>query len=451
MKSTTALLALAAAVHASPMSKRVDPAAWDNKDTLCKGWDLRTPEGVDKLWEESGAGGQLDMFILMQWEHENNWLKNVEDQVSGGTDGKGGAGGCGVLSGDCNPLNGISCTEQYDKFGQDTIIGKNSYWIFQAAKGVHAKFNELKRQLTDETLINGLRIGQMVSDFDGSEDDPSNVLGWLAAASTMGNAVGGLVPGAGNGFAAGFGILGGIFSGLAANSEEEIDQGTISAALADVFEAATKKIEDTLRIVMGGGNEDEYNSLPAPKWDTFQSKITKFFNGGWFLLDDDAEAVRVAISSISNNIKTKVANDVMKAAKLHLVADKRDGFGSREDCGYAPGRQWMKLKDDEEYCFYIMRNKPNNNRIKDWVEVDADIYDKMAGYGLGDREKYYQAVLDCALSDADDIDVGNMAWGQIPQCYYNLPAVFIEKDNDVGCGDPFSDPDCAYVKATPIE
>jgi hypothetical protein len=66
MKSNAAILTLAT------MSKRLDPAAWDKKETLCKGWggngwDTRTPEGVDKLWEDSGAGGQLDLFILMQW------------------------------------------------------------------------------------------------------------------------------------------------------------------------------------------------------------------------------------------------------------------------------------------------------------------------------------------------------------------------------------------------
>ncbi|GKU17171.1 unnamed protein product [Fusarium langsethiae] len=106
-----------------------------------------------------------------------------------------------------------------------------------------------------------------------------------------------------------------------------------------------------------------------------------------------------------------------------------------------------------EYGIWIesLRNNPNNNRIKDWVEAEEVIYEKMADYGLGDREKYYRAVLDCALSDVNDIDVGNLAWGEIPQCYFNLPAVFIEKDKNVGCGDPFSDPDCAYVKATPIE
>ncbi|KAL5603764.1 hypothetical protein FOVSG1_006514 [Fusarium oxysporum f. sp. vasinfectum] len=450
MKSTSALLALIAAVNASPLSKRLEPNAWDSKETLCKGWDLRTPEGVSKLWDESGAGDQLDLFILSQWEHENNWLKNLEDRVFGGTPGKSDAAGCGVLSGTCDPLNGMGCEEQYDTYGKDTIIDKNSYWIFQAAKGVHAKFKELSRQLTQETLISGLRIGQMVDDFEGNEDNAGKVLGWLAAACSMGNVIGGLIPGAGDGIAAGFGLMGGIFSGLATEvGDDEIDQGSISAALADVFEAATKTVEATLRIVMGGGeNEDEYNSLPAPEWDTLKSKIAKFFNGGWFLLDDDAKAVQVAISSISNNIKPKVANDIMKAAKLHLVADK--DVKSREDCGYATGRQWMSLKDGEEYCFYIMRNK--NGHQHNWVNVDADIYEKMASYGLGNREQYYRAVLDCALSDVDDVDVGNLSWGTIPTCYFNLPAVFVEKQpNGAVCTIPGTLSPCEVTRDTPIE
>jgi hypothetical protein len=92
-------------------------------------------------------------------------------------------------------MGGLSCDDQFDQFGT-TPLGKNSYWIFQAVKGMHEKFRELNRQFTQETLINGLRIPQMVQDFDGSEDNPSQVRGWIAAAATIGNAVGGLVPGA---------------------------------------------------------------------------------------------------------------------------------------------------------------------------------------------------------------------------------------------------------------
>ncbi|KAJ4179015.1 hypothetical protein NW755_012753 [Fusarium falciforme] len=378
----------------------------------------------------------------------------MEDRVQGGTSGKSGAAGCSALGNDCNPMGGLSCDDQFDQFGT-TPLGKNSYWIFQAVKGMHEKFRELNRQFTEETLINGLRIPQMVQDFDGSEDNPSQVRGWIAAAATIGNAVGGLVPGAhdqGSGISAGFGILAGIFSALSLTGDE-VDQGTISSALANTFEAATTSLEDTLRIATGGGrSEEEYNSLPAPKWDTYETKIAKFFNGGWFLVDDDEEAVHVTIESITNNIQKKVANDVMKAAKYHLVADKRENVRTREDCGFAPGRQWLELKDGEEYCFYIMKNNPNPNRENEWVEAAADIYDKMASYGLGDREPFYRAIIDCGLHGGDnkEIDLSNLAWGQVPTCYFNLPAVFIEKDNEVGCESPFDNAKCDYLKSTPI-
>ncbi|KAJ4226244.1 hypothetical protein NW759_004828 [Fusarium solani] len=424
MKSASALLALAASTSASPLASKRDDVL-DSQETLCKGWDLRTPEGADDLWEKTAAGVSLELFIKSHWEHENSWVKNMEDQVQGGTSGKSGAAGCSALGNDCNPMGGLSCDDQFDQFGT-TPLGKNSYWIFQAVKGMHEKFRGLNRQFTQETLINGLRIPQMIQDFDGSEDNPSQVRGWIAATATIGNAVGGLVPGA---------------------------ACTISSALANTFEAATTSLEDTLRIATGGGrSEEEYSSLPAPKWDTYETKITKFFNGGWFLVDDDEEAVRVTIESITNNIQKKVANDVMMAAKYHLVADKRDNVRTREDCGFAPGRKWLELKDGEEYCFYIMKNNPNPNRENEWVEAAADIYDKMASYGLGNREPFYRAIIDCGLHGGDnkEIDLSNLAWGQVPTCYFNLPAVFIEKDNEVGCGSPFDNAKCDHLKSTPI-
>lgn len=71
MKSTTAIVALAAAVHASPLSKRQDdkvPDVWENKDTLCKGWVLNTPEEADTLWTvKTKAGDHLDYFLREQW------------------------------------------------------------------------------------------------------------------------------------------------------------------------------------------------------------------------------------------------------------------------------------------------------------------------------------------------------------------------------------------------
>ncbi|KAF9776447.1 hypothetical protein IL306_005361 [Fusarium sp. DS 682] len=453
MKTTTALLALVAAAEGSPLfSKRDDSDdIFNDKQKFCKGWDLRTAEGVDKLWEDTAAGVSLDLFIKSQWEHQNNWLKNLEDQVMGGTDGKSGASGCALIGTDCNPMGGIGCEEQFDKYGK-TPVGKNSYWTFQAVKGMHGKFAELHRQFTTETLVNGLKIGQMVKDF-GTESSSGNMKGWLSAAASMGGALGGLFPGVGPGISAGMGILSAIMSGLALSDDEDDGSATVSAGLADMFKAASVKLEDTLRIATGGGrNDDEYNSLPAPKWDTYESKIAKFFNSGWFLLDDDVETVRVTLGSITNNIQKKVANDVMKASKLYLVADKLGGADTRENCGTSTGRQWLPLRDGEEYCWYIMRNDPNPVREGEWTEVGADIYENMATYGLGDREPYYKALIDCALNkgDSDEVDTSNLVMGQIPRCFFNLPAVFVEHDNSQGCGSPFDNANCDYRKGTPL-
>ncbi|KAF4453910.1 hypothetical protein F53441_3435 [Fusarium austroafricanum] len=452
MKSTTALLALAAVADASPLASRISKRhdVMDSKETYCKGWDLRTAEGVDKLWDESDAGVDLELFInshpASQTDHQKNWMQNIEKVISGGGDGRSGSSGCGIIGSTCNPMGGISCQDQFDKYGK-TFIGKSSYWSFQAVKGMHSKFNELHRMLTTETIVSGLKIDQMIKDFEGSESEPGNVKGWFAAAATMGNALGGLIPG-GSAASAGLGLVGGLMSGLALEDKKDNGAATISASLADMFKAASVKLEDTVRIATGGGkNDDEYNSLPAPKWDTYQTKIAKFFNGGWFLLDDDVETVRVTLGSITNNIQKKVANDVMKAGKLHLVADKFSGASeSREKCGFKTGRQWLPLRDGEEYCFYIMRHDQHGNG--GWAEVGDDIYKKMADFGLGDREPYYKALIDCALNkgDNDDVDTSNLVQGEIPRCFFNMPAVFVEPKGGKACGSPFDSHNCVSAK-----
>ncbi|KAF4337516.1 hypothetical protein FBEOM_8614 [Fusarium beomiforme] len=451
MKSTTALLALAAVTEGSPLSSRQNPDdIFNDKQKLCKGWDLRSAEGVEKLWTDTAAGVSLDLFIKSQWEHENSWLKNLEDYVMSGTDGRSGASGCALLGSACDPLGGISCEEQFDKYGK-SVVGKNSYWNFQAVKGMHGKFAELHRQLTTETLINDLKIEQMLKDFGGADKPPSNMGGWLPAAAAMGGTIGGFVPGAGAGISAGMGILGSILSGLRLRDPIPNAAPSIKAALADLFKAASVKLEDTLRIATGGGkNQDEYKSLPAPKEDNF-GPIAKFFDGGWFLLDDDIETVRVTLGSIVGNIQKKVANDVMKSSKLYLIADKL-GKDTREKCGNTPGHQWLPLPDGQEYCWYIMRNDPDKNRAGEWSEVGPDIYEKMAKFGLGDREPYYKALIDCSLNkgNKDEVDTSNLVWGQVPRCFFNMPVMFVEPDNSVGCGGPFDHQECDYRKATPI-
>jgi hypothetical protein len=89
-------------------------------------------------------------------------------------------------------MNNLECTEQYEKYGTDDPLSKTSYWIFQAAKGMHSKFGALKTKITEKTIISGLRIGQMVTDFGGNEDDTGDMVKWLASASAIGGALSGL-------------------------------------------------------------------------------------------------------------------------------------------------------------------------------------------------------------------------------------------------------------------
>ncbi|KAH7216127.1 hypothetical protein DER44DRAFT_654188 [Fusarium oxysporum] len=429
-----ALVALAATSEASPLntkqlinSKREDNI-WEDKDRLCKR-STRTPEDAAATWEETGAGVDLELFIKTQWEHQNSWLKNLESGIQGGSiSGKSPAAGCGALSGTCAPLNDMSCDEQFDKYGP-TSLGRTSYWIFKAAEGARNKLLGIKDQLTEQTIISNGQIDQMAIDFGGNSDGGVHSLTWLAASSSMAGALGGLVPGAGPALGAGFGFLSGLFTGLAAEAQgDEVDTPDIKAGLAKAYEKAQGKIDLILSLAMGGGSKPEdYDILPAPMWDTYETKIAKFFNGGWWLVDDDAVSVNLVLRSVGNNLHKKVANSIMKSAGLKLVAEKNDNFKTAEDCGFAPGRQWMELKDGRFYCFYLMRGSNNLE------EVDEGIYSKMAEHGLGDREKYYRSMIDCALNGGGEVDASKLVFNEIPHCYFDLPVKFVERNHN-SCG-----------------
>ncbi|KAM0345693.1 hypothetical protein ACHAPU_006348 [Fusarium lateritium] len=421
------LIALAASTDASPLvSKREE--VWDNKDTLCKR-STKTPEEAAAVWEDTAAGVQLELFIKGHWEHENSWLKNLESTIQGGSiSGQSPANGCGALSGTCAPLNDMSCDEQFDKFGT-APLGKISYWIFKAAQGARNKLLGMKDQLTEQTIISNGQIDQMALDFAGNSDGGAHALTWLAASATMANGLGGLIPGAGPGIAAGFGFLGGLFSGLASEAQgSEVDAADIKSGLAKAYEKAQGKIDTVLSLAMGGGsNPQDYDVLPAPEWDTYETKVAKFFNGGWWLTDDDATAVNLVLRSVGNNLAMKVANSIMKSAGIRLVAEQNDDFKTAEDCGYGPGRQWMELKDGQFYCFYLMRGG------NDPEDVDDVIYEKMAEHGLGNREAYYRSVIDCALNGGGEVAAGDNVFGEIPRCFFDIPAKFVKRHQN-SCG-----------------
>jgi hypothetical protein len=138
-------------------------------------------------------------FRLTVVEHELHWLRNLEDKVVGGVSGSPTVGGCGTTQGNCNPLGGMTCEAQFNQYGTDKdgnehIIGKTSYWIFQAVRGMQSKFKMLKEELTSQAMVAGFLIPSMVKDFEGNEDQTSDVMKWLAAAVGFAGILGGSTP-----------------------------------------------------------------------------------------------------------------------------------------------------------------------------------------------------------------------------------------------------------------
>ena len=92
-------------------------------------------------------------------------------------------------------MDGETCDEHSDKYGGSVFDGV-TYWALQAVKGMHAKFNELNHRLTKATLINDLKITEIMDDFGGGDDGSSSTLDTISAAFTMANGMAAAVPGA---------------------------------------------------------------------------------------------------------------------------------------------------------------------------------------------------------------------------------------------------------------
>ena len=171
--------------------------------------------------------------------------------------------------------------------------------------------------------------------------------------------------------------------------------------------------------------------MPAPKWDTYRSSIAKFFNGGWFLLDDDAEIVNTIFDSIQANIQRKVASDIMKAANLHVAIDTR--VKSEGDCKGA-GRLWQDVGGDKN-CLYLMRMHKDMTDNFEWNEAEPEVYESMKKYGLDNLERYYHENILCASDRREnrEIDVGKLVSGEVPRCFFNLRVITVKDGSNPGC------------------
>lgn len=194
----------------------------------------------------------------------------------------------------------------------------------------------------------------------------------------------------------------------------------MTTSLIDAFVAASGALEKTLKITTGlGETEEDFLTLPAPHHDLARSKIAKFFNGGWFLLEDSSQAVQDLFASVNGNLQRKVASDIMNGAGWELIVDRREHLDNEDKCRTQRGRHWLEFKDGKFHCFYIAKVTVEDGRHSKYraaEEASEEFYDSMAKYGFTSEEDYYKSVLDCALNGGEDkeLDMSNVAFGHTP-------------------------------------
>lgn len=231
--------------------------------------------------------------------------------------------------------------------------------------------------------------------------------------------------------------MGGLFSLTGLNSADEgVDVDEISAGLSKIIQDTHDTLSKMLRTAMGRPDKNgDYHYDDLPTFGRFgDTPVAKFFMNGFWLLDNDSDAVFDALESVAEGVKSATAHLILKNAGFVLAVDKTKE--SEDDCK-AKGLVWMKVPGDKDsHCMYLA--KEDNN----YPQAKEDIFKSMEKYALGDRRVYYGEILKCAVSDIEDKDkpnLGSLNIGEVPECQFGMKAVYLSRnkeysENDCGLG-----------------
>ncbi|KAI9172533.1 hypothetical protein HJFPF1_02037 [Paramyrothecium foliicola] len=438
MKSSAAFVAFGIALAgATPVpgtgtaaSARILPRSEDplfNEDLYCHSGNFSTVEQAMEHWTLVEGSHFLDAYIKIRNDGSPaNWLKNFERYIFKDID-RTSADGCSVLEGDCRPGEIEWSCRQYFELGS---WYKPAFWIFTAVKGFHNIMDVYYNKLRDETIFNSLQIDKMIEDLDGSPETGDDMLNWVAAAFTMLGSGFGPVRGLGEPY----GLIGTLLP-LATKEEKEPINGDIKAGLADAFRATTKHLEKTLRMVMGTAeSEEDYENLPAPTDDSYESKIAKFFNTGAWLVEIDSSGVTTQLEEAVANLGRKVASEALAGGGWALVLN--DHITNTDDCtGGAVGRQWIEWDNGKSYCASMHWKDEQTARH---VEAKPEFYEeKMKHYGIDNLDLYYRSVMDCAFhgDQGHSLVLNGPEIFKVPRCFFRLPVLaFQEREQKMYCG-----------------
>lgn len=259
-----ASLLLATSSLATPVlrSRQVttDPDDGLNFEEICGSHDnLNTFEKARDAWEKTTAAYHLDTYITSKMGgNADNWMNDMYQWTfseNGGTsamDDCGTLGGCGVQ---------LKCNEFFDR------NRSYYYWVLQGVKGLHSQYTTINRGITEETVKNALRIGQISDDFSKPPADRSYAP-YLSAAFNMGaglavksNPAAGVLT-----------VFTGVFAavGSSEDSASFVDPDEVEQTLLNIFEAVTDRLDNNLRLATGNVPDGDYASLPNSEgtWDT---------------------------------------------------------------------------------------------------------------------------------------------------------------------------------------
>lgn len=366
---------------------------------------------------------------------ETDWLHALEASIFPNIDNAG-SSGCAVLGQKCDPGQpGWQCGDYFDK-EPDKYEWKEAYWVFRAVKGVQKSMERMKRELGEATSINGLKVDQMIDDFQADKEKTvgataTQVLNWFSTAIISVGVVGGLIGGplaatlTTGGVA--IGIIAGRVAGELDKDDAELPLKAIKNALADFSKDTSKHLDITIRLAMGNKVEGaEFDELPSlthvttEKDFAAQHSVSKFYSSPYWLLDIDSMGVEKISELVSSSLRWKLIDTIMQSVEWYIMGD--DEIKDQGACEEAQG-QWM----DVDGTFYCLSMWWYDSPIMKWKPAakDTTVYSAMKTHEMLDIQEYFRQCLRCAKSgNAGTVvpqDVKDIVSTELPECYLSMP------------------------------
>ncbi|KAI0013445.1 hypothetical protein F4779DRAFT_613594 [Xylariaceae sp. FL0662B] len=402
---------------------------------------FNTKEEALKIWEGTGASGQLDNFIKSRGE--KGWFDKMSAfalNVGGGMDCTSltGSGNCEIAGGKCYDLV---------KSGKGQF-----YWILKAVTIWHHTVDNLYTNFLQSSAISdGLRIQEINTDFDVTPDPNQsipNVFFQIAAALTLGVAVAEITSVGVGGWP--LLISGSLLETAQYHQPQKPTKGDppdLGKIIGNYFDNVEGVLQDLLANVLGKGDSKKLPAKTLTETKRWRSKVTQFFAEGKFLIADVGTNMKPAIDLSKKYLRQSLAiADLAQQGWWVQIYD----VATKDLCmEYQKGKKGTKTKGDSNVrwiegqsrgyqCATIAKQKMPHDEwhfdgIKGVVKggkrswpknVDQKKSDLLTGKYGANLTDIYKSSIDCERFGKNrQIDTESIASSSksIPRCFFNMP------------------------------